>query len=101
MLAKRNKRYTIVDLFAGVGGLSLGFKTLGFDVVFANDNDTDASRTFMRNHPKTKFHIGDIKDLDKKQIKQYIGNKKIDVLVGGIPCQSFSMVGYRTTKKEA
>src|SRR3989344_7277267 len=100
-MPKKTKRYTIVDLFAGVGGLSLGFKENGFDLIFANDIDRDASRTFKLNHPETEFFHGDIKKLTDKDIKNYTSNKKVDVLVGGVPCQSFSMVGYRTTRKEA
>jgi DNA (cytosine-5)-methyltransferase 1 len=94
-------KHTVVDLFAGVGGLSLGFKENDFDLVFANDIDEDASKTFTYNHPKTKFFLGDVKELTENKIKRLIGNTKVDVLVGGVPCQSFSMVGYRTTKKEA
>lgn len=101
MTKNKSENFTIVDLFAGVGGLSLGFKELGFDLIFANDNDENASKTFILNHPDAKFYRGDIKDLDEKKIKEYIGSRKVDVLVGGVPCQSFSMVGYRTTKKEA
>lgn len=101
MKPKNNKKkYTIVDLFAGVGGLSMGFKDIGFDVVFANDNDEEASQTFIYNHPETKFYLGNIKDLDKTKLNKYLGSTEIDVLVGGVPCQSFSMAGYRTTKKE-
>lgn len=98
-MAKNNLKYTIVDLFSGVGGLSLGFEKEGFEIVFANDNDGDASKTFMKNHPKVPFYEGDIKNLDSKKIKTLIGNKKVDVLVGGIPCQSFSMKGKRIIEK--
>lgn len=99
MSTKKQKQYNIVDLFSGVGGLSLGFKKVGFELVFANDNDEEASKTFTYNHPESKFYLGDIKELDTKKVKKYISNKKIDVLVGGVPCQSFSMVGFRTTNK--
>jgi DNA (cytosine-5)-methyltransferase 1 len=94
-------KHTVVDLFAGVGGLSLGFQENNFEISFANDIDKDASKTFIHNHPKTKFILGDIKELSEDKIRTIIGNKEIDVLVGGVPCQSFSMVGYRTTKKKA
>lgn len=93
--------YNVVDLFSGVGGLSLGFKENGFDLVFANDIDENASKTFLHNHPETPFHLGDVKEIDEKLLNEKIGNKKVDVLVGGVPCQSFSMVGYRTTKKDS
>ena len=101
MANNKSKKYNIVDLFAGVGGLSLGFEENGFNLVLANDNDDEIAKTFIYNHPKTKFHIGDIKELSENKLKEYVGKEKIDVLVGGVPCQSFSMVGYRTTKKQA
>ncbi len=90
--------FNTVDLFAGVGGLSLGFKMNGFNNVFANDIDEFASETFVKNHKNVGFYCGDIKNLGEKEIYQYIKNKKIDVLMGGIPCQSFSMSGYRIRK---
>ncbi len=93
-------KYKIIDLFSGVGGLSLGFSNTKFDLVLGADIDTDAGNTFIQNHPKSKFYLGDIKNLNASQIKKLIGNTKIDILVGGVPCQSFSMVGNRTTKKE-
>ena len=97
----KQNQYTIVDIFAGVGGLSLGFQQLGFKIALANDNDKEAAETFIHNHPGTNFYIGDVKNLDRNKLKKYVGKQKIDILVGGIPCQSFSMVGFRTTQKEA
>jgi DNA (cytosine-5)-methyltransferase 1 len=93
-------KYKIIDLFSGVGGLSLGFSNTKFDLVLGADIDTDAGNTFIQNHPKSKFYLGDIKNLNASQIKKLIGNTKIDILVGGVPCQSFSMVGNRTTNKK-
>lgn len=92
--------YNVVDLFSGVGGLSLGFIESGFNLVLANDNDPEIAETFIANHPETKFILDDIHNISKETLAKYLLNKKIDVLVGGVPCQSFSMVGYRTTGKE-
>ena len=97
---KKGSQYTIVDLFAGVGGLSLGFVEKGFDLVLANDNDKEASETFRYNHPNTAFIEGEIQNITEEVVRKYIKSPTIDVLVGGVPCQSFSMVGYRTTSKE-
>ena len=97
----KQSQYTIVDIFAGVGGLSLGFQQLGFKIALANDSDEEAAETFIYNHPGTNFYLGDVKNLDRNKLKKYVGKQKIDILVGGIPCQSFSMVGFRTTQKEA
>lgn len=91
-------QYKIVDLFAGVGGLSMGFDDNGFTTVMANDFDEDAANTFKTNHPHVKFIDGDVAKIDKKLIKETIGDTQIDVMMGGIPCQSFSMAGRRIRK---
>ena len=88
----------IIDLFAGVGGLSLGFNQNGFHTLFANDNDPAASETFMKNHTETYFIEKDIENISEKDVSSLIDNKKTHVLMGGIPCQSFSMAGYRNRK---
>ena len=92
---KLSQPFTIVDLFSGVGGLSLGFQQEGFELVLANDNDPDAAATFRHNHPGIRFYEGNIKSLDEKKLNLLLGRKKVNVLVGGIPCQSFSMKGQR------
>lgn len=97
---KKKNSYNVVDLFSGVGGLSLGFIEKGFDLILANDNDSEIAETFRYNHPDTDFILGDIKGITEQELKKHIGDKPVDVLVGGVPCQSFSMVGYRTTGKE-
>ena len=87
---------TIIDLFAGVGGLSMGFSRLGFEIVFANDFDAAAAKTFMHNHPNTPFHVGAIEEIDVQNlVKSGTIPSSVDVLVGGVPCQAFSMAGYR------
>jgi len=90
--------YNTVDLFAGVGGLSLGFKKSGFKTIFANDIDKYAGETFMKNQKKVPFYLGDIAELRESDIKKYINKNTVHVLMGGIPCQSFSMAGYRIRK---
>lgn len=91
-------QYKIVDLFAGVGGLSMGFDDNGFVTVMANDFDENAANTFKLNHPHVKFIDGDVAKIDEKLIRDTIGNTEIDVMMGGIPCQSFSMAGRRIRK---
>ena len=63
------RKFTVVDLFSGVGGLSLGFEQEGMKIVLANDNDPDAAATFKKNHPKVNFHEDQIQTLDKKKLK--------------------------------
>lgn len=55
---------TVIDLFAGVGGLSLGFEQAGFHVVLANEYDDEIAAAYRKNHPETKMVVGDITALD-------------------------------------
>lgn len=86
----------VIDLFAGVGGLSLGFENCGFDVVLANEYDASIAAAYEYNHKKTKMICGDITSLDLDKIfAKY--NGKVDVVIGGPPCQGFSQKGQRKT----
>lgn len=86
----------IIDLFAGVGGLSLGFEQAGFEVVFANEYDSSIAESYVHNHPNTEMLVADITTIDFDKIfKRFSG--KIDVVVGGPPCQGFSQKGQRKT----
>ena len=86
----------VIDLFAGVGGLSLGFEMVGFDVVLANEYDKSIAESHKFNHPNTKMILADIKDLPiEDTFSEYRG--KIDVVIGGPPCQGFSQKGQRKT----
>lgn len=86
----------VIDLFAGVGGLSLGFESCGFDVVLANEYDPSIAAAYKSNHSNTKMVVGDITKLDlHKTFDKYID--KIDVVIGGPPCQGFSQKGQRKT----
>lgn len=91
-------QYKVIDLFAGVGGLSMGFDDNGFVTVMANDFDQDAANTFKLNHPHVKFIDGDVAKIDERLIRKTIGGTEVDVMMGGIPCQSFSMAGRRIRK---
>lgn len=86
----------VIDLFAGVGGLSLGFESAGFDVVMANEYDESIAASYQYNHRKTKMIVGDITTIDLEEtFGRYVG--KIDVIIGGPPCQGFSQKGQRKT----
>ena len=90
--------YKVVDLFCGAGGLSRGFMEAGFDVVLGVDFDDDALRTFEMNHGNAKAMKLDLFNHENiSQIKNYLEKNKIklDVLVGGPPCQGFSLAGKR------
>ena len=90
---KSNK---VIDLFAGVGGMSLGFEMAGFEVVLANEYDKEIAEAYIKNHPNTKMIAEDITSLSLEKIfSKYRG--KIDVIIGGPPCQGFSQKGQRKT----
>jgi DNA (cytosine-5)-methyltransferase 1 len=85
-----------IDLFAGVGGLSLGFEMSGFDVLLAVEYDPSIAEAYKLNHPKTNVLVADIRELPlEKTFSEYVG--KIDVVFGGPPCQGFSQKGQRKT----
>jgi DNA (cytosine-5)-methyltransferase 1 len=89
-------KYKIVDLFAGVGGLSYGFSVRDeFEIIMANEIDTDISKAYTINHPNVKMLNCDINDLTEDMIKEAIGANVIDLVVGGPPCQSYSTLGKR------
>lgn len=90
------KKYNIIDLFAGVGGLSYGFSQLDeFNIVMANEIEEDISKAYTMNHPNVNMINCDINDLTEDVIKKAVGNYKIDIIVGGPPCQSYSTLGKR------
>jgi len=89
-------KITTVDLFCGAGGFTEGFaKAKGFDSVLAVDFDKQAIDTFKHNHSSVKAICEDISHLDKIDLLALTKNKKIDVVVGGPPCQGFSLAGRR------
>jgi len=83
-----------IDLFAGVGGIRLGFEEAGFKTVFANDFDKTCKETYNLNFTHPKLDITNIWDLDISNLP------KFDVLLGGFPCQAFSIAGYRKGFKD-
>ena len=88
--------YKVLDLFSGCGGLSKGFELAGFNIVAGNDILDHAGKTYKRNHPNTKFFLGDITNKDmKKQIISYMKEKGCDIIIGGPPCQAYSIAGLR------
>jgi DNA (cytosine-5)-methyltransferase 1 len=81
------------DLFCGAGGLSFGFMLAGFNVAFGNDVNQDCYRTYDLNHPGTQFFPCSIEDLTTEEVLRTtgIGKADVDVLIGGPPCQGFSI----------
>lgn len=84
-----NKR--VLDLFAGAGGFSLGFEQAGCEIIGAVEIDKWASETFKFNHPDAIVYNKDISKLSDEEIFKVFGNKKPDIIIGGPPCQGFSI----------
>ncbi len=90
------KQYNIIDLFAGVGGLSYGFSKLPqFNIIAANEIEKDISIAYKLNHPDVNIINCDINYLTEDILEQTLDGKKVDVIVGGPPCQSYSTLGKR------
>lgn len=95
------KRLKVVDLFAGVGGLSYGFAhDDNFEVVLANEYEKDIAKAYSLNHPDVKVLDCDIRDLTEEILKKEISGQ-IDIVVGGPPCQSYSTLGKRQNDDRA
>lgn len=84
--------FSVVSLFAGAGGLDTGLHMAGFKTVWANEIDKDACETYMANHPDTYVERGDVRN-----VKSF---PEADMVVGGYPCQGFSLAGNRLVADE-
>ena len=80
----------VLDLFAGAGGLSLGFEQAGFHVQAAIERDTWAAETLRRNHPRTRVVQQDIAEITDEEVKALSSAVRYVGVIGGPPCQGFS-----------
>ncbi|MCC6711097.1 MAG: DNA cytosine methyltransferase [Candidatus Pacebacteria bacterium] len=85
---KKTKLKTI-DLFAGMGGIRIGFEDEGFETVYANDYEPSCKKTYDLNFPNTELHVEDIRNVSIDDIPDF------DLMLAGFPCQPFSVAGYR------
>uniref|UniRef100_UPI003FEE32BA DNA cytosine methyltransferase n=1 Tax=Ruminococcus bromii TaxID=40518 RepID=UPI003FEE32BA len=85
---------SVCSLFSGIGGIDLGFIQAGFDIVWANEMDAAACRTYRHNFPNTNLIEGDIKRIATSDIPD------CDVLTAGFPCQPFSIAGLQKGFKD-
>jgi DNA (cytosine-5)-methyltransferase 1 len=83
------KTYTGLSLFSGAGGMDVGFKKAGVDIVWSNELDKDACNTYEANHPNATLYRGDIRNAFH-ELDMYKGT---DIILGGPPCQGFSVAG--------
>ncbi len=89
------RRLRVVDLFSGAGGLSLGFRQAGCEIVYALDKDRDSCDTYQSNHPSVLVECKPIDRTTPDEIASKVGGK-IDAIVGGPSCQGFSTAGRKT-----
>lgn len=102
---KLSEKPIVIDLFSGVGGLSLGFEAAGFDVKIAVDNDPQACEAHEKNFPECAVVKGDINEVAANPINLLckangISPSKISGVIGGPPCQGFSYMGERASHDE-
>ena len=91
-------KYRVIDLFAGVGGLSYGFAhDDSFEIVAANELLQPMATAYSLNHPAVKMYNKDVKDFSLADLKRDLGLDRgdVDIVVGGPPCQAYSTVGKR------
>ncbi|WP_223032818.1 DNA cytosine methyltransferase [Hanstruepera marina] len=88
---------TVVDLFSGCGGLALGFKWAGFKTLLASDVDGNCEKTYTYNFPETPFIKNDLRHISTKEIRKHISGA-VDVVIGGPPCQGFSLANKNRNK---
>jgi DNA (cytosine-5)-methyltransferase 1 len=86
---------SVVDLLAGAGGLSLGFRQAGFRLALAVELDRNAGRTYQVNQPHTPVFNCDVVDLDTRLVQDLVGGFGLDALIAGPPCQGYSVAGLR------
>ncbi len=94
--------YNVVDLFSGVGGLSYGFSKMPeFNILAANEIEKDISIAYTLNHPNVAMLNCDINQLTEEKFQEILKGKRVDLIVGGPPCQSYSTLGKRQMDERA
>lgn len=96
-----SRKYTVLDLFCGCGGLSKGFEMAGYDILLGVDFNQPALDTYAFNHKGSKTLFGNLSKAETfDTIDSLLGKKKVDVIIGGPPCQGFSLTGPRNFDDE-
>ncbi len=86
-------KFNYIDIFAGVGGLSLGFDRAGFNNIFSVEFDKVFANNYSSNLKNHTMICKDIKNISEEEIKNLVGNKNVNIIIGGPPCQGFSIAG--------
>jgi DNA (cytosine-5)-methyltransferase 1 len=91
-----NNNLNVLDLFCGCGGLSQGFIDAGYNVILGVDFDKAALETYKYNHKESDILLADLSNDDSfEEIAKKVGNRTVDIIIGGPPCQGFSLTGSR------
>lgn len=96
-------KLTMIDLFSGAGGFSVGGELAGFFSVFGNDYFEPALSTWKHNHPNSIACLGDIKNIKPEEVRDLLSKKgvnKINLITAGIPCQGFSLANRKRNSKD-
>jgi DNA-cytosine methyltransferase len=97
------QQYNVASFFSGCGGFDLGFKEAGYNIVLANDIWPIAAASYRKNFPETEFILKNIKNLTKHEISDALSKRgltKIDVVIGGPPCQCFTRLNNNNLKRD-
>jgi len=94
------RKYKVIDLFCGCGGLSSGFENAGYDIVLGIDKWQDAINTFKKAHGSTLGVVADLNEISPQNISDKYNIPDVDVIIGGPPCQGFSIAGKRIIDDE-
>lgn len=92
--------FQAIDLFSGAGGLHIGFEKAGFEIRLCVDNDDLVEKTHKRNFPTIPMIHRDINLVGAEEIRNYLDNGVVDIVIGGPPCQGFSTIGKRSSSNE-
>jgi len=99
-MKQMDKALTAIDLFCAAGGLTLGLKRAGFNVVAGVEINPEIAKTYKANHATTKLLIRDIREITGKEILELTGLKEIDLVAGCPPCQGFSKITDKYHRKD-
>lgn len=94
-MQNNNATYNVLDLFCGCGGFSLGFEEAGFNVILGIDVWKDALVTYKFNHQNSQTLEADLSQIEPNNVLPLLNGQTIDVIIGGPPCQGFSVAGKR------
>lgn len=86
---------TAIDLFCGAGGITIALQQSGFDILLSNEINAVFSQTHKLNFPHIPLLVKDIRDLSNIELEHLLDGKTVDLVIGGPPCQGFSIFGKR------